>query len=206
MKCPVCGCESCQILKSKGKTSKELLLQCEECGNIFRETIDLGKPVDCRVVVSEYEKSHKDFIKIYPNEVLKVEDVLDLGGRPAEVTSIENKRGARVNKSQVDDIETIWAHYIDVAARVGISVDFRGRIFSRKVEVDREFEFTVGDIVKLENILFKIKSMKTLERKMRKGFAKAWVVKRVYGTPIEGKIRYNYDLTPKMIGHEEEQE
>ncbi|AEG17712.1 HVO_0476 family zinc finger protein [Methanobacterium paludis] len=206
MKCPVCKCGSYKILKSKGKTSKELLLQCNECGNIFRETIIAEKPVERRVVVSEYEKSHKKFIKIYPDEVVRVEDILDLDGRPAQVSSVENKRGGRVQQSPVIDIETIWAYYIDIPARVGISVDFSGRILSRKVEVDREFEFTVGDIVKLENLLFKIKAMKTLERKMRKGFAKAWVIKRVYGIPIEEKIRYNYDLTSKMIGYDEEYE
>lgn len=206
MKCPVCSSKSHEILKSKGKTSKELLLQCNECGNVFRETIITEKPVERRVVVSEYEKSHKKFIKIYPNEIVRVEDILDLDGRPAQVSSVENKRGGRVQQSPVTEIETIWAYYIDIPARVGISVDFGGRILSRKVEVDREFEFTVGDIVKLENLLFKIKAMKTLERKMRKGFAKAWVIKRVYGRPIEEKIRPNYDLTSKMIGYDEEDE
>jgi hypothetical protein len=36
MKCTVCGSESCEILKSKGKISKELLLKCNECGNVFQ--------------------------------------------------------------------------------------------------------------------------------------------------------------------------
>ena len=54
----------------------------------------------------------------------------------------------------VTEIDTIWANYIDTPARVGISVDFGGRILSRKVEVDREFEFTIGDIVKIEKCDF----------------------------------------------------
>jgi len=59
MKCTVCGSESCEILKSKGKISKELLLKCNECGNVFREIVEVGKPVEVRVVVSEYESSIK---------------------------------------------------------------------------------------------------------------------------------------------------
>lgn len=198
MKCPVCDSESLEILKSKGIKSRELLLECEDCGNIFRETMDIGKPLDCRVVVSEYEKSHKTFIKVYPDEVLQVNGVLEIDGREAEITSIENKRGGRVLKSPVEEIETIWASYIDTPARVGISVDFGGRILSEKVEVDREFEFTIGDLVKMGNLYFRINSLKTLERKMRRGFARASVTKRVYGRPVDEK-RYKYDLTSKII-------
>ena len=199
MKCTVCGSESCEILKSKGKTSKELLLKCNKCGNIFREIVEVEKPVDVRVVVSEYESSHKTLVKLYPDEFLEFEGVLDLDGRPAQITSIENKRGGRVMVSPVSEIDTIWATYIDTPARVGISVDYGGRILSRKVQVDREFEFTIGDVVKLGDVLFKIRAMKTQDRKMRKGFAKAFVIKRVYGRPGDDLKRYQYDLTSKIF-------
>ena len=199
MKCTVCGSESCEILKSKGKTSKELLLKCNNCGNIFREIVEVEKPVDVRVVVSEYESSHKTLVKLYPDEFLEFEGVLDLDGRPAQISSIENKRGGRVMVSPVSEIDTIWATYIDTPARVGISVDYGGKILSRKVQVDREFEFTIGDVVKLGDVLFKIRAMKTQDRKMRKGFAKAFVIKRVYGRPGDDLKRYKYDLTSKIF-------
>lgn len=199
MKCPVCESESYEILKSKGKHSKELLLKCEECGNVYRETIIREKPVDVRIVVSEFEESKKDFIKLYPDEVLMVDDILDLDGKEVAVNSIEIKTSARVYKSPVSDIETIWASSMDIPSRVGISVDFGGRIISKKVDVDRDFEFTVGDVVKLGNLVFKISSMKTLERKVRKGFARASVTKRVYGRPLEESVRYNYDLSSNIV-------
>ena len=199
MKCTVCGSESCEILKSKGKISKELLLKCNECGNVFREIVEVGKPVEVRVVVSEYESSHKTSVKLFPDEFLEFEGVLDLDGRPAEITSIENKKGGRVMVAHISEIDTIWANYIDTPARVGISVDYGGRILSRKVEVDREFEFTIGDVIKLGNVLFKIRAIKTQDRKMRQGFAKAFVIKRVYGKPGDDLKRYDYDLTSKII-------
>lgn len=198
MKCPVCNSESCEILKSKGIKSRELLLKCEECGNIFRETVNVEKPLDLRVVVSEFEKSHKSFITVYPDDILQVEGVIEVEGREAEITSIENIRGGRVSKSPVKEIETIWASYLDTPARVGISVDFGGRILSQKVEVDRDFEFIVGDLVKMGNLYFRINSLKTIERKMRRGFARAAVTKRVYGRPVDEE-RYKYDLTSKVI-------
>ncbi|HOI71337.1 MAG TPA: HVO_0476 family zinc finger protein [Methanobacterium sp.] len=203
MKCPVCGSNSLEVIKSKGKKSKELLLKCEECGNIFREVVDVGKLVDTRVVVSEFEKSHKTFIKLYEDKTIYTGDLVDVDGRKAEITSIENKRGGRVSKSSVDEVETIWASYADIPARVGISVDFGGRILSHKVDVNPEFEFTIGEVAKIGNIIFKINSLKTLERKMRKGFARASVTKRVYGRPVDEK-RFKYDLTSKVVVNEEE--
>lgn len=199
MKCPVCKSQDYEILKSKGKHSKELLLKCEECGNVYRETITREKPIEIRIVISEFEKSKKEFIKLYPDEELMVDDILDIDGKEVAINSIETKRDARVYKSLVSDIKTIWASSLDIPARVGISVDFHGRIVSKKVDVDRDFEFTVGDIVKLGNLLFKINSIKTIERKVRKGFAKASVAKRVYGKPLEEKVRYNYDLSANIV-------
>jgi uncharacterized Zn finger protein len=198
MKCSECGSKSLEVLKSKGKKSRELLLKCNDCGNIFRELEDVDSPVDIRVVVSEFENSHKTFIKLYQDEMLETGGLLDLNGREALISSIENKRGGRVSESMVKDIETIWATYHDIPARVGISVDYGGRILSEKVDINPDFEFTIGDVVKMGNIVFRINSLKTLERKMRRGFARASVTKRVYGRPVEEK-RFQYDLSSKVI-------
>ena len=137
-------------------------------------------------------------IKLYEDEILHLGDLIDLDGREAEITSLENKRGGRVSKSAVEDVETIWASYTDIPARVGISIDYGGRILSQKVEVNPDFEFTIGEVVKMGNIIFRINSLKTLERKMRKGFARASVTKRVYGRPVD-EHRFKYDLTSKVV-------
>ena len=47
--------------------------------------------------------------------------------------------------------------------------------------------------------LIKVNSLKTIERKLRRGFAKASVTKRVYGRPLDQKERYDYDLTSKVV-------
>lgn len=199
MKCPACGSEYYEILKSKGKHSKELLLKCEDCGNVYRETIVKEKPVDVRIVTSEFESSKKEFIKLYPDEELMVGDILEFENKNVEITSIETKKGGRTNKSSVDEINTIWASSLDIPARVGISIDYGGRILSWKVDVDRDFEFHIGDIIKIEDRLLKVNSIKTIERKVRKGFARANVAKRVYGKPLDAGIRYNYDLSSKIV-------
>jgi uncharacterized Zn finger protein len=199
MKCPVCESESFEILKSKGKHSKEFILQCNECGNVYREIINRKKPIDIRIIISEFESSKKDYVKLYEDEVLQVDEVLDFHGKKAVISSIETKNGGRTYKSPVSNIETIWATSLELPARVGISVDFGGRIVSKKVDVDGDFEFHVGDIIKLGNIIFRVNSLKTIERKLRRGFAKADVTKRVYGKPVIKNEKYSHDLSSNIV-------
>lgn len=199
MKCPACQSEYYEILKSKGKHSKELLLKCEDCGTVYKEFIAREKPVDVRIITSEFESSKKEFIRLYPDEELMMGDILEFKNKKVEITSIETKRGGRTNKSTVNEINTIWASSLDIPARVGISIDYGGRILSWKVDVERDFEFHIGDIIRIENRLLKVNSIKTVERKVIKGFARANIAKRVYGKPLDAGIRYNYDLSSKIV-------
>ena len=199
MKCPLCDSESHEILKTKGKNTKEVLLKCNECGNTFRETITIPKMVECRVIISKFEESVKKTIKLYPDEILQAGEVLIVDDEEVEITSLENTRGGRVLKSPVSELVTIWAASLAGPARVGISIDYGGRILSRKVEVERDFEFNVGDVVKLERSVFQIKSMKTITSRIRKGGAVAEQIKRVYGRPADKRDRFQYDLTSKIV-------
>ncbi len=203
MKCPVCGSESYAILKSKKEFSKsaeieKLILKCNQCQTVFREELRERKPVKKRIIISEHEKSFPDQVELYPDLLLKVGDVIPVSNIKVEINSMETKKGSRVQKSVVDDIETIWVSSLDTPARVGISVDFRGEIFSRKVEVERDYRFTIGDLVKLNNLIFQIKSFKTLERKMRKGSASAEIIKRIYGRPVES-MKFDHDLSKNIV-------
>jgi uncharacterized Zn finger protein len=202
MKCPVCDSESYEIIKTKGKNTKEVLLKCNECGNTFRETINIPKRVECRIIISKFEESEKKHIKLYPDEVLQLGEILVVDDEDVEITSLENNRGGRVSKSLVSELETIWASSLSGPARVGISIDYGGRILSRKVEVERDFQFTVGDVVKMGRAVFRIKSMKTITSKIRKGSALAEQIKRVYGRPADRKDKFQYDLTTKIVENE----
>jgi len=199
MRCPLCGSNSYEILKTKGKVSKELLLKCNECKTIYREVIKGKKPVDRRIIISEYETSKKMLIKLHPDDLLEVDDVLDVDDNEVAITSIETKSGGRVLKSPVSDIETIWACSVDIPARVGISIDFGGKVVSKKIEIDRDFEFEVGDIIKLGRFTIKVYSIKTITKRLRKGSSKASLTKRVYGRPLTHDKAFNYDLSSRVI-------
>lgn len=198
MDCPICGSDDIEIINSKQKTTKkklteEYLLKCEDCGHVYRNTVSLKKPRPYRLIVSEQDKSHKLSIDLSPSDNLETGDVLlsDLG--QVEVTGIE-VGDKRVDKSSLEDVDTIWATSVEIPARIGFSVDLHGEVDSYKLDLERNFEIAPGDIVKIDNHIVKVHVIKTQERKLTSGFAKAGVIKRVYSKPVKFN-NYDYDLT-----------
>lgn len=202
MECPICGSDDIEILNSKEKPSKkkileEFLLKCNTCQHVFRDTLSAKKPEPYRIIISENEKSTKSTIYLSPDDTLKVGDMLlsDLG--QVRVSGIETSE-KRVNKSKIEDINTIWASSSEIPARIGFSVDLHGKVDSYKLDLDRDFKIASEDIVKIDKHIVKIHVIKTIERKVTSGFAKADVIKRVYSKPVNFN-RYDYDLTKYII-------
>lgn len=202
MDCPICGSDDIEILNSKQKSSKkklmeEYLLKCEDCGHVFKDVISLKKPKDYRLIISEHDKSKKTTIELSPSDELKSGDVLLTEFGQVEVTSIE-VGDKRVNKAKLEDVNTIWANSIEIPARIGFSVDLHGEVDSYKLDLDRDFEIAPGDIVKIDKHIVKVHVVKTQERKLTSGFAKASVISRVYSKPVKFN-NYDYDLTKDII-------
>ena len=202
MDCPICGSDELEILNSKQKPSKkkfieEYLLKCEECGHVFKDIVSAKKPKPYRLIISEQDKSHKTTIDLSPSDELKCGDILlsDLG--QVEVTGIETK-DKRVTQAKLEDVNTIWASSIEIPARIGFSVDLHGEVDSYKLDLDRDFEIAPGDIVKIDKHIVKVHVIKTQDRKLTSGFAKAGVIKRVYSKPVKFN-NYDYDLTKDII-------
>lgn len=202
MDCPICGSDDVEILNSKQKSSKkklmeEYLLKCEDCGHVFKDVISLKKPRPYRLIVSEQDKSHKTTIGLSPSDELKSGDVLlsDIG--QVEVTSIE-VGDKRVTKAMLEDVNTIWANSIEIPARIGFSVDLHGEVDSYKLDLERDFEIAPGDVVKIDKHIVKVHVVKTQDRKLTSGFAKASVITRVYSKPVKFS-NYDYDLTKDII-------
>ena len=203
MQCPECECEDIEILKSKGKKKKELLLQCKNCGIIFKEkiTIEIPEIIKTRVVVSEYENSWKSFINLSSDEYLEIGTILYVNDNNVEVTSIEDKLGVRKVQCPVVDINTIWAKSLETPSRIGISIDNHGTVYPYKAELKHDFRIAIGDITQIRDRKFEVYAIKSLERNMKKGFAYANVIKRVYGKLLseKDKRKAKYDLTPFLV-------
>jgi len=207
MECPICGSESITTLKSKKISSKkkeikELLLKCNECESVFKDSMSVDKPISIRLIISEYESSKKTSIDICPNENLAKDNILLSEVGEVEITSLETKDGRRAQNALARDVSTIWANSMEVPSRVGISVDLTGKVDSFKVEVERDFEFAADDFVKIAEYVIRINVIKTEERKTRDGFAKAKITQRVYGKPVKFN-NYDYDLTDKIVSRKE---
>ena len=202
MECPICGNDDTESLNSKQKKSKkklleEYLLKCNDCGHVFKYNLAAKKPRPYRIIISENDKSYKTTIDLSPDDILNVGDILlsELG--QVQVSGIETKE-KRVNASKIEDILTIWASSIDIPARIGFSVDLHGEVDSYKLDLERDFEISTEDIVKIDEHIVKIHVIKTDERKITSGFAKANVIKRVYAKPIKFN-NYDYDLTKYIV-------
>ena len=202
MECPICGSDDIEILNSKQKESKkkvmeEYLLKCFDCGHVFKDVVSAKKPKMYRIIISERNKSHKTSIELSPSDELKVGDILLSDVGQVEVSSIEVD-DTRVKKSIVEDIDTIWATSVEIPARIGFSVDLHGEVDSYKLDLERDFEIAPGDIVKIENHIVKVHVIKTNDRKLTSGFAKAGIIKRVYSKPVKFN-NFDYDLTNNIF-------
>ena len=202
MECPICGSDDVEILNSKQKSTKkkfteELLLRCNDCQHVFRDTFSAKKPKPYRIIISEQDQSIKSTIDLSPSDELEVGDVLISELGQVEVTSIETNV-KRVKKALIEDIKTIWTSSVEIPARIGFSVDLHGKVDSYKLDLDRDFEIATEDIVKIDNRIVKIHVIKTNERKTTSGFAKASVIKRFYSKPIKLN-NYDYDLTKYIV-------
>ena len=202
MECPICGSDDVEILNSKQKSTKkkfteELLLRCNDCQHVFRDTFSAKKPKPYRIIISEQDQSINSTIDLSPSDELEVGDVLISELGQVEVTSIETN-AKRVKKALIEDIKTIWASSVEITARIGFSVDLHWTVDSYKLDLDRDFEIATEDIVKIDTRIVKIHVIKTNERKTTSGFAKASVIKRVYSKPIKLN-NYDYDLTKYIV-------
>ena len=181
MDCPICGSDDIEILNSKQKTTKkklteEYLLKCEDCGHVFKDIISLKKPRPYRLIISEQDKSHKTTIDLSPCDELRIGDTLLTEFGQVEVSGIE-VADKRVNESKLEDVKTIWAASVEIPARIGFSVDLHGEVDSYKLDLERDFEIAPGDVVKIDKHIVKVHVIKTQERKLTSGFAKANVIK-----------------------------
>ena len=202
MECPICGSDDIEILNSKQKESKkkfmeEYLLKCLDCDHVFKDVFSAKKPKMYRLIISEQNRSHKTSIELSPSDELKVGDILLSDVGQVEVSSIE-VNDTRVKKSIVEYIDTIWATSVEIPARIGFSVDLHGEVDSYKLDLERDFEIAPGDIVKIENHIVKVHVIKTNDRKLTSGFAKAGIIKRVYSKPVKFN-NFDYDLTQNIF-------
>ncbi len=165
-----------------------ILARCESCGTVNPVQIVFYGPKKIKVTISRYEESECKEINVDPNDVFSVGDVIEVNGEKVEITNISTYEKDKVKSAKAKDIQCIWGVSLDIPARIGVSINLpSGYTISEKIEVDRDKEFTVGEIYELDGILFKVHAIKpkgkpTVKREGES--VKAKEIKRIYGKPV----------------------
>ncbi len=180
--CPSCSpSEPVPHIVLKG--TKDVLLQCEECGSVHKQK----KPKNAlvRVIVSKRGESlHTRAMlsgKIRKGDELVIDDEATGEAALVKVTSVE-VGDKRLDEAEAEDIKTIWARAIDEVL-VKIAISHRETTESVEMRVPGDREFVIGDKVEVNNRKLKIIRIKIRDGcfKSRKGVAvAAKYIKRIY--------------------------
>ncbi len=180
-------CPSCSPSEPVGhvllKGTKEMLLQCGECGSVHKAK--KPREVQVRVIISKGKESlHMRALLsgiIKTGDELLIDDEKTGEANLVKVTSIEVD-DKRKESAAADVIKTIWARAIDDVL-VKIAVPHRQITESIEMRVPGDREFAIGEKVEVNNRELKIIRIKIRDGgfKSRKGTAiKAKDIRRIY--------------------------
>lgn len=188
------SCPSCSPKEAVTHTViKDKLIKCEECGLIHRLPTIKEKKVQLKVIVSRQGISTPQMIEVNENDEYNEDDefVVDAGDEVngVQVVSIELNTAGRTPRAKAKDIRALWVRTIDeVVAKIAMQSGAKTESVDYKVNGD--YEFGVGDVMKLKEKEIVISSIKTRDGRHveREGVpVKAKYVKRVYSRILNQK-------------------
>jgi len=189
--CPQCSPEE-EVMHTVVKSH---LLKCEQCGFIHRLPHEKKKAIKIKVIVSRGGASSAQQLEVDADEELYAGDefVIDVGEDVSgvRIQSLELLTGGRSERAKAKDVRTIWARAIDEVV-VKIAVQRLGETQSLDYKVNGDYEFAIGDIMKLKGYEVRISSIKVRDGGIfkRTGKAiKAKDVRRIYSKIISQERR-----------------
>lgn len=189
--CPQCSPEEAVM----HTVVKSHLLKCEQCGFIHRLPHEKKKVIQLRVVVSRGSESSTQQLEVDEDEKLHAGDefVIDVGEDVSgvHIQSLELHTGGRSESAKAKDVRTIWARAIDEVI-VKIAVQRLGETQSLDYKINGDYEFTIGDVMKLQGYEVCISSIKVRDGGIfkRAGKAiKAKDIRRIYSKIISQERR-----------------
>jgi len=188
--CPECGSEEVEVLSERGR---EVKLRCNECGYVWQ--ITLSKLIKVPIIVSKHERSFKKFAELPKDEEIKIGDIVELEDDEVRITGIELEDNKMVKKAPIREVKTLWGESLTYPKVIGVSIYLpKGITQSFKVKVDREEEFAVGEVLEVGGYTFKIEKIKTENKMLRHGKAKADEIVRIMGRPIRAKASRSLEI------------
>jgi uncharacterized Zn finger protein len=147
--CPRCSPEE-EVMHT---VVKNQLAKCEQCGFIHRLPHEKAKAIKLKVIVSRGNESSTQEIEVNEDEELHAGDefVVDVGEEVSgvRIQSLELKTAGRAEHARAAAVRTIWARAIDEVI-VKIAVQQKDKTESLDYKINGDYEFTVGDVMKLK--------------------------------------------------------
>lgn len=188
--CPECGSDDVEVIRERGR---ELVLHCNECGNVWHVT--LPKLVKIPLVVSKHERSFKTEAELPEGEEIKVGDVVETEEDEVRITGIELEGEKRVERGRIGEIKTLWGESLTFPKVIGVTVYMsHGETQSYRVKVDRDEEFVIGEVLEVGGLTVKIEKIRTERKTLRHGKATGDEIIRIMGRPVRAKARRRLEL------------
>ncbi|MDK2783218.1 HVO_0476 family zinc finger protein [Thermococcus sp. PK] len=188
--CPECGSEEVEVISERGR---EVKLRCSECGHVWQ--ITLSKIIKVPIIVSKHERSFKRLAELPADEEIKVGDIVEIEDDEVRITGIELEDNKRVETAPIKDVKTLWGESLTYPKVIGVSIYLpKGITQSFKVKVDRDEEFAVGEVLEVGGYTFKIEKIKTEDKMLKHGKAKADKIVRIMGRPLRARASRSLEI------------
>lgn len=188
--CPECRSEEVEVISERGR---EVKLRCSECGHVWQ--ITLSKIIKVPIIVSKHERSFKRLAELPADEEIKVGDIVEIEDDEVRITGIELEDNKRVETAPIKDVKTLWGESLTYPKVIGVSIYLpKGITQSFKVKVDRDEEFAVGEVLEVGGYTFKIEKIKTEDKMLKHGKAKADKIVRIMGRPLRARASRSLEI------------
>lgn len=188
--CPECRSEEVEVISERGR---EVKLRCSECGHVWQ--ITLSKIIKVPIIVSKHERSFKRLAELPADEEIKVGDIVEIEDDEVRITGIELEDNKRVETAPIKDVKTLWGESLTYPKVIGVSIYLpKGITQSFKVKVDRDEEFAVGEVLEVGGYTFKIEKIKTEDKMLKYGKAKADKIVRIMGRPLRARASRSLEI------------
>ena len=184
--CETCGDVPHRVLRGKVSGKDEVVFEgvvrCSKCGQVRSVVTREPRPIQVPVIVSFLESSERTSLEFSPEEEIDVGEEIELGDSRLRITSIE-VGGRRMDGALAKEVSTLWAKRTD-RVRVKFSVNKGNRTVPHEVLAAPDEEFEVGDIVDLGRDRAVVHHIRTRQRTIHDGGARAEDIVRMYGRVV----------------------
>ncbi len=188
--CDTCGDVPHRVLRGKVSGKDEIVFEgvvkCSKCGQVRSVVTREPRPIQVPVIVSFLESSERTSLEFSPDEEIGLGEEIELGDSRLRITAIE-AGGRRMDGALAKEVSTLWAKRMD-RVRVKFSVNKGNRTVPHDVLAAPDEEFEVGEIVDLGRDRAVVHHIRTRQRTLREGRARADEIVRMYGRVVRERV------------------